>query len=75
VAAYGFNEAAGTVQVTDASGRGNTGTIPAPRARPQASFGGALSFNGNERVGHVNDAPSLDLTTGMTIEAWVKPST
>jgi hypothetical protein len=23
----------------------------------------------------VNDAPSLDLTTGLTVEAWVNPST
>jgi len=75
VAAYGFNEAAGTVQVTDASGRGNTGTISGATRTTAGKFGGALSFNGTSAWVTVNDAPSLDLTTGMTIEAWVKPST
>ena len=38
-------------------------------------FGGALSFNGTNARVDVPDAASLHLTTGMTLEAWVKPST
>ena len=30
-------------------------------------------FDGTARV-TVNDAPSLDLTTAMTLEAWVSPT-
>jgi hypothetical protein len=75
VAAYGFDEAAGTVQVTDASGRGNGGTIAGATRTTAGKFGGALSFNGTSAWVTVKDAASLDLTTGMTIEAWVKPST
>jgi len=73
VAAYGFNEAAG-LQVTDASGQGNVGTISGATRTTAGKFGGALSFDGTSAWVTVNDAASLDLTTGMTIEAWIKPS-
>jgi hypothetical protein len=73
VAAYGFNEASG-LAVTDASGQGNGGTISGATRTTAGKFGGALSFNGFSAWVTVNDAASLDLTTGMTIEAWVKPS-
>ena len=73
VAAYGFNETAGT-QVVDASGQGNSGTISGATRTTAGKFGGALSFNGTSAWVTVNDAASLDLTTGMTIEAWVNPS-
>jgi hypothetical protein len=73
VAAYGFNEAAGAV-VTDASGQGNSGTISGATRTAAGKFGGALSFGGTSAWVTVNDAASLDLTTGMTIEAWVRPS-
>src|SRR5205085_11115230 len=36
--------------------------------------GGALSFNGSNASVTVPDATSLDLTTGMTLEAWVDPT-
>ena len=45
VAAYGFNQASG-VQVTDASGQGNGGTISGATWTTAGKFGGALSFNG-----------------------------
>jgi fibronectin type 3 domain-containing protein len=72
VAAYGFNEGGG-VQVTDASGQGNTGTISSATWVTAGKFGAALSFNGTSSWVTVADAASLDLTTGMTIEAWVNP--
>ena len=74
VAAYGFNEAGGVLQVTDASGQGNTGTISGATRTLAGKFGGALSFNGTSAWVTVADAASLDLSTGMTIEAWVQPS-
>jgi glucose/arabinose dehydrogenase len=74
VAAYGFNEGTGT-RVTDASGNGNTGTISGATWTTSGKYGKALSFNGSGAVVTVNDAPSLDLTTGMTLMAWVYPTT
>jgi hypothetical protein len=73
VAAYGFNQGSG-VQVADASGQGNTGTISSATWKTAGKFGGAMSFNGTSAWVTVADAPSLDLTAGMTIEAWVNPT-
>jgi hypothetical protein len=73
VAAYAFDEGAGTTAV-DASGSGNTGTVSGAIYVAGGKNGGALSFDGiNDRV-DIADAASLDLTTGMTLEAWVNPS-
>lgn len=73
VAAYSFNETAGT-SANDASGNGNTGSIAGATRTAAGKYGGALSFNGvSDRV-NINDSASLDLTAGMTIEAWVRPS-
>jgi hypothetical protein len=73
VAAYGFNEGSG-VQVADGSGQGNGGTISSATWTASGRFGAALSFNGTSSWVTVADAASLDLTTGMTIEAWVNPA-
>ena len=43
--------------------------------RAAGKFGNALSFNGTNASVTVPDSNSLDLTTGMTLEAWVKPTT
>jgi len=37
-------------------------------------FGGALSFDGSDDWVTVPDASSLDLTSAMTLEAWVYPT-
>jgi hypothetical protein len=73
VGAYKFEEASGST-VVDASGKGNTGTISGATRITQGRFGKALSFDGVNDWVTVNDAPSLDLTTGMTLEAWVYPT-
>jgi hypothetical protein len=73
VAAYSFNEAAG-VSTLDASGNSNTGTIANATRSTAGKFGNALLFNGTSARVNVPDAASLDLTTGMTLEAWVRPS-
>jgi glucose/arabinose dehydrogenase/chitodextrinase len=72
VAAYSFDEGIGTT-VQDASGHGNDGTLQGPTWTLQGRFGGALEFSGGGLV-LVPDSPSLDLTTEMTLEAWVRPT-
>ena len=73
VAAYGFEEGAGTT-VGDASGLGNAGVISGATWVTAGRYGKALSFNGTSSLVTVNDAAALHLTTGMTLEAWVRPS-
>jgi PKD repeat protein len=74
VAAYSFNEGTG-LAVADSSGNGNTGTISNATWTAAGRFGNALSFNGTNSWVTVPDSPSVSLTTGMTLEAWVKPTT
>ncbi len=73
VAAYNFNEGSGNT-VVDASGNGNDGTISGATRTTSGKFGGALSFDGISNWVTVNDSASLDLTNGMTLEAWVYPT-
>ena len=73
VAAYGFNEGTG-VQTKDASGQGNTGTLTNATWNSAGKYGPALSFNGTSAWVTIADAASLHLTTGMTLEAWVRPT-
>jgi hypothetical protein len=72
VAAYNFDEGSGT-RVTDASGSGNTGTVLRATWSTAGHSGSALSFGNNAWV-TVADAASLDLKNGMTVEAWVHPT-
>jgi glucose/arabinose dehydrogenase len=72
VAAYGFDESAGT-SVSDRSGRGNTGTLSGA-TWAAGRTGSAVAFDGVDDWITVPDAPALDLTTGMTLEAWVYPT-
>jgi PKD repeat protein len=74
VAAYGFNEGAGS-SVGDASGRGNIGVVSGATWAAAGRFGGALSFDGVNDWVTVADSASLDATTALTLEAWVRPST
>src|SRR5690242_17396442 len=74
VGAWGFDEAGGAV-VADASGTGNAGTIAGATRTAAGRFGGALAFDGVNDLVTVADASSLDLTTAMTLEAWVYPTT
>ena len=74
MAAYSFNEGTGTT-VGDSSGSGNTVTVANTTWTTSAKFGNALVFNGSSSFVTINDSGSLHLTTGMTLEAWVNPST
>jgi hypothetical protein len=72
VGAWGFDERRGTT-AHDASGSGNPGRLSGP-VRTHGRFGGGLSFDGVDDWVTVADSRSLDLTTGMTLEAWVRPT-
>jgi fibronectin type 3 domain-containing protein len=72
VAAYGMDAGSGTTLV-DQSGNGNNGTISNAAWSSSGKFGSALSFNGTNAVVSVPDSDSLDLTSGLTVEGWVKP--
>jgi hypothetical protein len=74
VAAYSFDAASGTT-LADVSGNGNNGTITNAQWSTAGKYGGALAFNGqsNSLVSIANSA-TLDFTKGMTLEAWVDPS-
>ena len=73
VGAWGFDETTGT-SVTDSSGTGHTGTLSGATRTTAGRFGRALSFDGVDDWVTVPDSNPLDLTTGMTIEAWIRPS-
>ena len=74
VGAWSFDEGNGTV-VEDRSGAGNDGTVSGASWTTAGRHGGALDFDGVDDWVTVADAPSLDLTGPMTLQAWVKPDT
>ena len=73
VGEWGFNEGTGTT-LGDSSGNGQTGTITGATWTTAGKYGAALAFNGSTARVSVPASPSLNLTTGMTLEAWVQPT-
>ena len=73
VAAYGFDAGSGS-SAADSSGKGNGGSISGAAWNAGGRYGSALSFDGVNDWVTVPDASTLDLTDGMTLEAWVRPS-
>ena len=71
VGEWGFDERVGR-QVLDASGAGNPGTLSGA-TRTRGRFGGGLWFDGRNDWVTVAGDRSLDLTSGMTLAAWVRP--
>ena len=59
----------------DASGNGNNGTLANTTWAATGKYGKALQFNGTSSLVTIPDAASLHLSTGLTLEAWVNPST
>ncbi|HEV8345722.1 MAG TPA: N,N-dimethylformamidase beta subunit family domain-containing protein, partial [Vicinamibacterales bacterium] len=70
VASYNFDD--GTA--TDKTGLGHNGTLGGA-VSAQGIYGNAVSFNGTSNYVTIADANDLDFTTGMTLEAWVRPTT
>ena len=73
VAAYGFHAGSGTA-VADSSGRNNNGTHANAAWTAAGRNGGGMTFNGTSSLVTVPDSATLDLTNGMTLEAWVRPT-
>ena len=74
VGAWAFDEGSGTTTSDQSAAFGNNGTLRARRGQTGGRFINALLFNGTNARVNVPDSASLDLTTGMTVEAWVKPT-
>ena len=74
VAAYSFDEGSGTT-ISDASGNGNNGTISGTTWTTSGKYGKALVFNGTSTLLNINNSATLQLSSAMTLEAWVNPST
>ncbi|MFI6316129.1 LamG-like jellyroll fold domain-containing protein [Nonomuraea sp. NPDC050556] len=68
VAAYGFEGSA-----ADASGNGNNG-VTSRTAWVDGKYGRAVALEADDSQVSVKNSPSLQLTTGMTVEAWVNPT-
>lgn len=76
VGLWHFDETSGTT-ATDSSGT-NDGTLTnmnTPDCWDSGMFGNALSFDGSDDYVQVADNLSLDITTAITIEAWINPTT
>ena len=73
VAAYGFEEGVGTT-TADSNGGAHNATLSGATWTTQGKFGKALSFNGSSNFVSAPDSGALDLTTEMTLEAWVRPA-
>lgn len=72
VAAYNFDAGSGTT-VADLAGN-NIGLIRNATWSNTGRYGKALYFNGVNSWVTVPSSPSLDLSSGMTLEAWVRPT-
>ena len=55
-------------------GTGTSGTISGAAWVSAGKYGGALSFNGSSARVTVPNSASLQLSSGMTLEAWVDPA-
>lgn len=72
VAAWSF-DTVNNGQAPDVTGKGNVALVSGAAWTSAGKFGGAMTFDGVNDMLTVNDSASLDLTGGMTLEAWVYP--
>jgi len=68
-----LNESSG--QITDSSGSGNNGSSTNVTYGTAGKLNTAISFNGTTSHIEINNNPTLQLSTALTIEAWVKANT
>ena len=66
-----FEEGIGTT-TADTSGNNNRGTLINSPVWTTGKVGSGLQFDGQNTYVSVNDSNSLDVTTAISIEAWVK---
>ena len=70
----GFEEGSGGTTADKSSYHNNGSLLNGAAWTTQGKYGNAIQFDGvNDRIS-VADASSLDLTTGLTVEAWVYPT-
>ena len=72
VASYSFDEGTGTA-TADRSGHKHSAALTAA-SWTTGQFGKAVAFNATSSIARVADAADLDLSSGMTVEAWIKPA-
>ena len=72
VGAWAFEETNGE-NALDSSGRRNAGALMGATRTSAGIYGRAVDFDGTDDWITVADSSSLDLSSGMTLEAWVKP--
>ncbi len=70
-----MDEASGTTSIIDASTYGNNGTVLGSAARVIGKNGNALSLTTSSDYATVPDHASLDITSQITIAAWIRPTT
>jgi Concanavalin A-like lectin/glucanases superfamily len=58
----------------DASGNNNTATLQGATWSTAGRYGAALSFNGTSSIVRVASAASLNLSSAMTLSAWINPA-
>ena len=73
VAYYNFNEGAGTV-VHDSSGNANNGAIGGATWAASGQYGSGVTFGSCGSPVQIPPSGSLNLTSGLTMEAWVNPN-
>ena len=72
ILALGMDEGTGST-TADASGLGNDGTVSGA-TWTTGKYGSALTFDGVDDWVTIPDDNSLDVTTGITLSAWVRPT-
>jgi len=68
-----LNEGAGSV-ANDSSGYGNSGTLDGGPTWAAGQILGGLAFDGSDDHVDCGNDPSLDITSAITIAAWVQPT-
>jgi hypothetical protein len=75
IALWHFDEGSGII-VTDSTANNNDGTLePNGPQWTTGRVGGALNFDGIDDYVNVGNNPSLDLSSDLTVEAWIYPTT
>jgi hypothetical protein len=70
---WNFDEGSGTIAY-DSSGNNNHGTLNNGPIWVNGKFGKALSFDGVDDYVQISQSSSLDVTSQVTVEAWVYPN-
>jgi hypothetical protein len=74
VAAYGFEDTGDLTVAGDSNAFGNSGTVVGGASRAAGKFGSAMSFDGSNDMVRIPDSGPISLASGLTLEAWVKPT-